>query len=75
MDSMPFHAEDRKPGVDYVQCQAEFDIQMLLLKEDIKNRFGWSHDQGEQRGMDNFSWSSHQSGIKQTSRQVRRRSR
>lgn len=63
MDFMPFHAEDRKPGVDYVQCQAEFNIQMLLLKEDIKSRFGWSHDRGDERGIYNLSWASHQNGM------------
>ncbi|RGP81072.1 hypothetical protein FLONG3_861 [Fusarium longipes] len=60
MDSLPFHAEDRKPGVDYVRCQKEFEIQMLLLKEDIKNRFGWSHEQGHDYGVYNVSWTCNQ---------------
>jgi hypothetical protein len=63
MDSLPFRAEDRKPGVDYVRCQKEFEIQMLLLKEDIKNRFGWTHEPTDGYGICDIPWSPNQNGI------------
>ncbi|UZP38298.1 hypothetical protein NXS19_006114 [Fusarium pseudograminearum] len=63
MDSLPFHAEDRKPGVDYVRCQKEFEIQMLLLQQDIQNRFGWNQQRGDGYGVCNMPWSSNQNAF------------
>ncbi|KAH7124305.1 hypothetical protein EDB81DRAFT_912439 [Dactylonectria macrodidyma] len=37
----------KKAGVDYDKCQAEFDEQMVLLKEDIKKRLELAQQQRE----------------------------
>ncbi|PTD08309.1 hypothetical protein HYE67_001297 [Fusarium culmorum] len=68
MDFLPFHAEDRKPGVDYVRCQKEFEIQMLLLQQDIQNRFGWNQQRGD--GYGPFRRVHHKSGPEKHSRSL-----
>ncbi|KAM0216987.1 hypothetical protein ACHAQD_007706 [Fusarium lateritium] len=61
MKSRPISQQDLKPGVDYTRCQAEFDIQMLLLKDDIKKRFGWICDEQKGQG-DDSPWPPHMIG-------------
>ncbi|CAF3471210.1 unnamed protein product [Fusarium graminearum] len=73
MDFLPFHAEDRKPGVDYVRCQKEFEIQMLLLQQDIQNRFGWNQQRGDGYGVCKMSWSSNQNAFSSSPPQERTR--
>ncbi|KAG8672105.1 hypothetical protein FPOAC2_05472 [Fusarium poae] len=71
MDFLPFHAEDRKPGVDYVRCQKEFEIQLMLLQEDIKNGFGWTQKRGDGYGICNISWTSNQNNFSSSPPQER----
>jgi hypothetical protein len=61
MKSRPISQQDLKPGVDYTRCQAEFEIQMLLLKDDIKKRFGWIYD-GQKEEPNHSPWPPHMTG-------------
>jgi hypothetical protein len=61
MKSRPISQQDLKPGVDYTRCQAEFEIQMLLLKDDIKKRFGWIYD-GQKEEPNHPPWPPHMIG-------------
>lgn len=61
MKSRPISQQDLKPGVDYARCEAEFEIQMLLLKDDIKKRFGWICD-GPKEEPNHSTWPPHMMG-------------
>lgn len=47
MESQPIHKQPRKAGVDYTKCQAEFEEQIVLLKEDLKKRLKLAQKEGE----------------------------
>ena len=55
MDLQPIGGQPRKAGVDYGKCQAEFDAQMLLLKEDLKKRLNLAQNEHEGRKISNIS--------------------
>ncbi|EWZ28049.1 hypothetical protein FOZG_18251 [Fusarium oxysporum Fo47] len=56
MDSATTNYPQRKPGVDYVRCQAEFEMQMLLLKEDMKKRYREILNEGKDHEIYDSSW-------------------
>lgn len=58
MDSHLIYGQRRKAGVDYAKCQAEFDAQMLLLKEDLKKRLNLAQNKHEGRKISDTSRSS-----------------
>jgi hypothetical protein len=58
MDSHLMNGQPRKAGVDYGKCQAEFEAQMLLLKEDLKKWHHRTQNEHEGRKIPDSSWSS-----------------
>lgn len=52
------NGQPRKAGVDYGKCQAEFEAQMLLLKDDLKNWLHRTQNEQEGRKIPDSSWSS-----------------
>jgi hypothetical protein len=63
MDSQSINGQPRKAGVDYGRCQAEFDAQILLLKEDLKKRLRRTQNEHEGRKISDFSWPSSLAGM------------